>query len=228
MTTPPWPTPLSPLLVLTDRRLLPPGRALAEQVSAAVEGGARAVVLREKDLPRPERRRLAGALLPILHARGGRLLVASDAALADEVGADGVHLAAADPTPGRRDGGGIVGRSTHTVDELVTAQRERIGYATCSPVFATRSKPGYGPALGLEGLAARCRRVLVPVYALGGITAAHVAGCRRAGAAGVAVMGEVMRAADPAATVRSLLDELADDPTGGEPTGDEPAARVAP
>jgi len=44
------------------------------------------------------------------------------------------------------------------------------------------------------------------VYALGGIeTPAQVAGCRAAGAAGVAVMGAVMRAGDPAALVRSLL-----------------------
>jgi len=69
-------------------------------------------------------------------------------------------------------------------------------YVTVSPVFLTVSKPGYGPALGTDGLARIVARVAGPVIALGGVTAANAASCRAAGAQGVAVMGEVMRAAD--------------------------------
>mgnify|MGYP002084332812 CR=1 FL=1 len=72
-----------------------------------------------------------------------------------------------------------------------------------SPVFATDSKPGYGPALGAEGLAALVSDALLPVYALGGIRADTVAACLTAGAAGVAVMGAVMGAEDPAAALRA-------------------------
>jgi thiamine-phosphate pyrophosphorylase len=81
-------------------------------------------------------------------------------------------------------------------------------YVTLSPVFLTESKPGYGPALGLEGLAAAVAAAKGPVIALAGITAANAAACIRAGAAGVAVMGEVMRAADPEATVRALVEAI--------------------
>lgn len=233
MTTPPWPSPVPDLLVLTDRAQVPAGRDLTVQVAEAVDGGARAVVLREKDLPRSERRHLADELLDLLQAVGGVLLVASDATLAREVGADGVHLAAADPGPAAdattpdTDGSSlIVGRSAHDLDELLVAQAERAGYATCSPIFATTSKPGYGPALGLGGLRTAADRVLVPVYALGGITPANAAACRAAGAAGVAVMGEVMRAHDPAATVADLLAAL----HGAVPsaTGMAPVAAVEP
>ena len=47
----------------------------------------------------------------------------------------------------------------------------------------------------------------LPVYALGGIEPGRVAGCRDVGAAGVAVMGGIMRAEDPAKVVRLLLEE---------------------
>ncbi|MFN8038611.1 MAG: thiamine phosphate synthase [Acidimicrobiales bacterium] len=241
MTTPPWPSPVPELVLLTDRAQLPPGRDLTAQVAAAVGGGARAVVLREKDLARDQRRRLADELLGLLRPVGGVLLVASDVTLAREVGADGVHLAAADPGPVAddtdpstnphggpdADGGSlIVGRSAHDLDELLVAQAERAGYATCSPIFASASKPGYGPALGLDGLRAAASRVLVPIYALGGITPANTAACRTAGAAGVAVMGEVMRAHDPASVVADLLAVLHG--TARSAPGIAPAAAVEP
>ena len=81
-------------------------------------------------------------------------------------------------------------------------------------MFATTSKPGYGPALGIDGLAAGCRTVAevgspLGVYALGGIGPAQAAACLAAGAAGVAVMGLVMRADDPGAVVASLRNEVA-------------------
>ena len=79
-------------------------------------------------------------------------------------------------------------------------------YATLSPVFPTTSKPGYGPPLGLSGLAQLARTVPgLPLYALGGIDAASAADCRDAGAAGVAVIGAVMAAPDPEAATRRLL-----------------------
>ncbi len=75
---------------------------------------------------------------------------------------------------------------------------------TLSPIFATASKPGYGPALGLGALAA-AGRIGLPVIALGGIGVATAAACRREGATGMAVMGGLMRATDPAAHTRDLL-----------------------
>ena len=78
-------------------------------------------------------------------------------------------------------------------------------YVTVSPVFVTASKPGYGPALGLDGLARITGQSPGAVIALAGITADNSARCLAAGARGVAVMGNVMRAADPGATVEALL-----------------------
>ncbi len=85
-------------------------------------------------------------------------------------------------------------------------------YVTVSPVFPTASKPGYGPAIGLDGLAGRSRRRAAPVVALGGITPDNAALCRAAGAVGIAVMGEVMRADDPQATVARLIHAFSQKP----------------
>lgn len=185
------------ILLLTDRRQT--ARPLSEVVAAAVAGGLRQVVLRERDLPRAERAALAERLRGILAPVGGTLIVAGP----DPLGGDAVHLSAAGPYP--PPAFGLVGRSCHDEAELSRLTTE--DYLTVSPVFVTASKPGYGPPLGPAGLA-RLVRVAAgrPVVALAGVTTAEqVATCRAAGAAGVAVMGAVMRAADPAAVVAELV-----------------------
>jgi thiamine-phosphate pyrophosphorylase len=195
-------------MVLTDRgQSQAAGRSLPETVAAAVEGGARTVLLREKDLPRPERQRVAKELVEMLATVDGELIVASDVELARAVDAAGVHLAASDPLP-RTISKTVRGRSCHSVEELRAARAEGVDYATLSPIWPTDSKPGYGPAPGVEGLAQGCAAVPdLPVYALGGVGPGRVEVCRQAGVAGVAVMGKVMRADDPAKVMRTLLQE---------------------
>jgi len=187
------------VLVLTDRRQAV--RPLTQVVRAAVDGGARRVVLRERDLPPTERAGLAAELREILVAAGATLIVAGP----EPLGGAAVHLAASGPYPPPPVA--LVGRSCHDEAELARLTTE--DYVTVSPVFPSSSKPGYGPPLGLTGLALLVRRSPVPVLALGGVdTAEQVAGCMAAGAAGVAVMGAVMRAADPTAMVRALSEAV--------------------
>src|SRR5260370_31927583 len=76
-------------------------------------------------------------------------------------------------------------------------------YVTISPVFLTASKPGYGPAIGLDGLTGIVAQVPGPVIALGGINAGNAPLCLSAGARGVAVMGEGRHAPNPAAAVEA-------------------------
>lgn len=173
------------LVVVTDRTQA--SRPLPDVVAAAVAAGARAVLLRDKDLPLPERHVLARELRAVLAPVGG-LLVWGGAAGAPEDTA--VHLSADDAFPAERPP--LVGRSCHSATELARAAAEGCDWVFLSPIFPTSSKPGYGPALGLGGLAALAPAA-PPVLALGGVRPQDVPGCLAAGAHGVAVMGAVMR-----------------------------------
>jgi len=177
-------------------------------VAAALAGGADRILLRERDVDPTDRRTLAEDLRMLTEAAGAALVVAGDADLALAVGADGVHLAAIDPWP-EAAGDLAVGRSCHTVDDLRAAATAGAAWATYSPVYVTASKPGYGPALGPDGLAAGCRVVPgLTVLALGGVGPGRAAACLAAGAAGVAVMGAVMGAAAPDAVTAAVVAEL--------------------
>jgi len=192
------------LLVLTDRWQCAGPLPLA--VAAAVEAGARAVVLREKDLPADARAELAIELTGILTPAGGTLIMAGHAAIYASPG--GVHLAAAEPFPARRPD--LVGRSCHDLAEVAAATAEGCDYVTVSPVFPSPSKPGYGPPLGPAGLTTLTRSG-PPAYALGGVRPADVATCRAAGAYGVAVMGGVMRDPRSVAEYLNALDATVED-----------------
>ena len=182
------------LVVVTDRTQA--AGPLAEVVAGAVAAGARAVVLRDRDLPDDERAALAAELRAVLDPVGGVLVTAG------RHGSGAVHLAAAEPFPDPRPA--LVGRSCHSAAELAQARAEGCDWAFLSPVFRTASKPGYGPALGAEGFA-RLQPLGPPAYALGGVGPGDVPALLAAGARGVAVMGPVMR--DPSA-VRGYLAAL--------------------
>jgi thiamine-phosphate pyrophosphorylase len=197
--------PAPPLLVISDRRQA--RRPLEKLAEAIFAGGCRWLSLREKDLPAAERRALLGALVVLARRWEATVTVHEDINAAAMAGAGGVHLpSAGNPKAARaRLPDGLIGASAHSAAEASALLGFGADYVTVSPVFITASKPGYGPAIGLHGLAEIVAQVSGPVIALGGITAANAPLCLAAGARGVAVMGEVMRATDPQAVVDSIL-----------------------
>ena len=203
-----------PLLIISDRSQA--RRPLVEVAAAAFAGGCRWFSLREKDLPPQERRDLLAALVALGRPFGATVTVHEDLEAVAIAGAAGVHLpGGASPQAARaRLPGALIGASAHSGPEAAALLRAGADYVTLSPVFLTASKPGYGPALGLDGLAAIAAAAAGPVLALGGITADNAALCHAAGAHGIAVMGEVMRAPDPRASVERLLRALS---VGAEP-----------
>jgi thiamine-phosphate pyrophosphorylase len=205
----PLPLPDPPLLVISDRSQarLP----LQEVARAAFEGGCRWFSLREKELSPPEH----FLLLRHIGVVGTRYkttvtMMHGDVVPQAMTRARGMHLpSGADVAAMRgRVPDWLIGASAHSAAEAASLIAAGADYVTISPIFLTDSKPGYGPALGLDGLAAVVAAAKGPVIALGGITAENAAACLKAGAAGVAVMGEVMRSVDPEATVRALVDAI--------------------
>jgi thiamine-phosphate pyrophosphorylase len=197
--------PSPPLLIISDRSQA--RRPLVEIAEAAFRGGCRWFSLREKDLPPTERRDLLRALVARGHPFGATVTAHDDIASVIAAGADGVHLpGGGDPVAARRDlPRGLIGVSAHAAEEAAAQLAAGADYVTLSPIFLSASKPDYGPAVGLDALAAAARLSTGSVIALGGIDAANAAFCLAAGARGIAVMGEVMRAADPEKTVRRLI-----------------------
>ncbi|MCC7076571.1 MAG: thiamine phosphate synthase [Acidimicrobiia bacterium] len=195
--------PLPRLVVLTDRRLArAAGHDLCPLLEAAVDAGVRCVVLRERDMHPASRAQVAASLHDMLHDVGGSMLIASG----PSAWADGVHLSSRDRMPVPRPS--LVGRSCHAAADLDTAIQDGLDYVFVSPVFATPSKPGYGPALGLDTLARLCTTYPLPIYALGGITEVTAPACLDAGAAGVVVMGAVMASPQPAEAARLLVEAV--------------------
>ncbi len=160
-------------------------------------------------MERGERLRLGTRLRDLTRFAGAMLTVGGDIALAADLGADGVHLGGGQhgrigAARSRLGPAALVGVSAHTCGEVADAAAEGADYATLSPIFASASKPGYGPALGPAAIREAAGRGM-PVVALGGITGVTLGACRAAGAAAAAVMGGPMRAADSAAETRRLI-----------------------
>jgi thiamine-phosphate pyrophosphorylase len=202
--------PVPSLLLVTDRAQarLP----IEDIVARTCAAGCHWVSLREKDLSAEAQIALARRLMPITQRFGARLTLHGDADLARAAGLSGVHLSAAGNAAAARATLGphaLVGISIHGSEEARALDPAVVDYAVAGPAYLTASKPGYGPALGPAGLAAICRAAHVPVIAIGGIEADTVPAVMSSGAAGVAVMGSVMRADDPAKVIEDLLGALA-------------------
>jgi thiamine-phosphate pyrophosphorylase len=202
--------PNPPLLLVTDRHQA--RRPLPEVVAAAITAGCRWVSVREKDLPEDEQITLARMLAPVAWRHGARLSLHGEAALARAANADGVHLpAGSDPAAARRLLGPdkLIGMSIHTVTEAEAIDPAIVDYGIAGPAFETASKPGYGPEIGRLGLGEIARAARVPILAIGGLNATRAAEVLAAGPVGIAVMGSIMRAADPGREMKALLATVA-------------------
>ena len=200
--------PAPPLLIISDRRQAQ--HPLEELAQAAFAGGCRWFSLREKDLPEAERAAMLRALVALGRRWGATVTVHEDIDAAAAIGASGVHLPSGGDIAAARARlpHALIGASAHSAEEASLLLSAGADYVTISPVFVTVSKPGYGPALGLDGLVRAAAQAPGPVIALGGITAANARLCLSAGARGVAVMGEVMRAPDPRSAVEGIVAEI--------------------
>ncbi|MBM4430478.1 MAG: thiamine phosphate synthase, partial [Chloroflexi bacterium] len=179
------------LYVLTDAGLSR-GRSHLQVVRAAIEGGATAIQYREKQASTRCQLEEALALRRLTREAGVPFIVNDrlDVALAAE--ADGLHVGQDDlpATIARRWMGRdkILGVSATNLQEALQAEQDGADYLGAGPVFATPTKADAAPPMGVEGLAEICRRVSIPVVAIGGINAENAAAVIKAGADGVAVI----------------------------------------
>jgi thiamine-phosphate pyrophosphorylase len=159
----------------------------AKAAGWAAEHGATVVQLRLKSASTSDRVWAGREVMDAVH--DPVIIVMNDDVEAAATLGVTVHLGQDDPGVERARQAGIAfGRSARTVEEALQAEAMGALYVGAGAVWATPSKTDTGPAMGLDGLAAICAAVRIPVVAIGGVDSSNAALCVAAGASGVAVI----------------------------------------
>ena len=198
------------LYLITDRQATK--MPLPQAIRLALQGGVRAVQLREKDLPIQELLALARELRTLTREFGAQLFINDRVDIAVTVEADGVHLGHQSmPVEAARKIVGdsmLIGVSTHSVEEASAAQAAGADFVTFGPIYETPSKMPLGTPVGLEALRDARRAVEIPIFALGGIRGKNIGHVLWAGADGVAMISTILRSEDIQKAARNTTEMI--------------------
>ena len=166
---------------------------ILRSVQVAVDTGVSLFQIREKALSARVLYELTSRATEITRGSVTRLLVNDRSDIARAAGADGVHLTSQSlPANVVREIYGLeflIGVSTHSRDEVLTARDQDADFVVFGPVFETESKLVFGAPQGLEKLRAVTNEAGgFPVLAIGGISLENMQSCLDAGAHGVAAI----------------------------------------
>lgn len=189
---------------------------LLDKVEQVLEGGARVVQYRHKDLAPERAREQAHAIAQRCRAHRALCLINDDVALAEEVGADGVHLGRDDMplamARARLGPGAIIGASCY--NDLARARQALAAgadYIAFGSFFASRVKPGAVRAN--VDLLESARTLQRPVVAIGGIDRENAASLIAHGADAVAVISALFDVEDSAGAARAFVQLFEHQPT---------------
>jgi thiamine-phosphate pyrophosphorylase len=188
------------------------GLSHAEQVECLAAGGASLVQLREKRASPREFYQAALGAMSVARRLGIQIIINDRVDIAIAVGADGVHLGQTDLPPERArvllGENRIIGFSTHTLEQALEADSAPVDYVAIGPVFQTSSKERPDDIVGLETVAEVRRRIAKPLVAIGGVTLESARAVAEAGADSMAVISDLLSAADITARTRHFLELL--------------------
>ncbi len=206
------------LIVITER--VSDDRGHEDVAAEALAAGCRAIQMRDKEMSDREFAGVASAVSRLCRESHALFMVNDRVEIAAGVRADGVHLGVEDMDVGSAREkllpGSIIGFSPESVEQAREALARGADYLGVGPVFGSATKGDAGEPIGLEGISSYSEAVHAPVIGVGGITAETAASVVEAGAAGVAVVSAVTRAADMSAATSALLREL-----GRKPRSDD-------
>ena len=201
---------LPPLYVILDAALLPSDPL--QLASKLLDAGVRLFQYRNKTAPALEILQTSQSLSVGLLQRDATFIVNDRADIAKLAGASGTHLGQCDLAvdAARRiiGRGGIIGISTHDLQQLRRAIDSDADYIAVGPVFATPSKRNPDPVVGLELVRQARRLTQKPIVAIGGITLERARSVVDAGADCVAVISDILAAKDPTARAAQFLEIL--------------------
>ncbi len=186
-----------------------------EGAKAVLEGGCRRVQLRMKDEPVEAVFETARTLKAVCDGYGADLYIDDYPDVAMQVGARGVHLGKNDMAPGdarRMIGDGfVIGGTANTFEDIVRLKEQGVDYIGLGPFRFTQTKKNLSPILGLEGygrLIGQCRDAgfVLPVVAIGGITAADIPALMSVGVSAIALSSSILSATDPVSETKKIIE----------------------
>lgn len=199
--------------LITDRGRLPgkqDSTNLASLISflySAARAGVDMIQIRERDLSAKSLFTLTEEVINNSRPHNTQVLINDRADVARAAGA-GLHLTTRSmkaETIRKTFGPEIlVGVSTHSLEEAEAAGYGGADFIVFGPVFETESKKSYGPPVGLDKLEEVCRKLQIPVIALGGITLSNFRLALDRGASGIAAISLFTDADDLRAVVRAI------------------------
>jgi thiamine-phosphate pyrophosphorylase len=180
------------------------------QIAAGLaEAGVRLLQYRNKQASARELLEKSRALADELLPKQVRFIVNDRADVAVLAGATGVHLGQDDLGPdsarGLAGSDGVVGVSTHNLEQFAAAAATSTDYIAIGPIFETSTKKNPDPVVGMEIVRAARRLTDKPIVAIGGITLARAAEMIAAGADSIAVISDILCAPDPAKRARQFV-----------------------
>ena len=197
------------LYLITDRKQTK--MPLPDVVRLALEGGVKAIQLREKDLPVRDLLQLARELRILTRDFGARLFINDRVDVALAVEADGVHLGqqSMPPEAAKKVAGGrlMIGVSVHTIEEAKVAETGGADFITFGPVFSTPSKAEFGSPVGLDGLKTVKKFVRIPILGLGGVKSGNIKQVLNYGADGISMISAIFSAKDIRKAAETVLRE---------------------
>jgi 8-oxo-dGTP diphosphatase len=159
-----------------------------QRLEQRLQSGLRLIQVREKQMSRDELENFATAVISAARRYQAKVLLNSDIQLAQELGADGVHLTAKQLVAlERRPQVEWCGASCHDREQLRRAAALEADFAALAPVMPTLSHPG-APGMGWEAFAKLVEGYSLPVYALGGMREQYLNSAWSRGAHGIAMM----------------------------------------
>jgi len=199
------------LYLVTDRNQTG-GRDLLRVLERALDGGVKAIQLREKDLSGRDLFLLAERSHKLCQAYHAALFINDRVDVAMAVDAAGVQLSKSSlPLVTARALLGpqkIIGISTHSLQEAKEAKHNGADFILFGPVYFTASKAAYGEPQGLAALKTIVDNISLPVYAIGGIKAENIKSTKNCGVRGVALISAIVSAENPGKATQTILRQL--------------------
>jgi len=201
---------LAGLYLILDTQALKE-RNEVEVATRAIQGGVKAIQLRDKQHSKAEILELARRLKEICAEKEVLFIINDHLDIALAIEADGLHLGQGDmPLPEARcllSIDKLLGCSTSTVSEAVRAQSEGADYIAVGSIYPTTSKDKY-KLVGPKTLKQIREKISSPLVAIGGIDETNVEEVIEAGADGIAVISAILGVKDVKGATRRLVTKL--------------------